>query len=214
MNYIILIFKTIIIYLIVAIVFRIMGKREVGQLGTFDLVVFLLIAELVAMALDKNNNFIYSILPVFVIVIMQLFSAKASLKSANFRRMIDGKPIIIIKKGVVNFKNMIDQKYNLDDLLLQLRQKDVRSIDEVDYAILENNGKLSVFKKDDKDNKVMPLPIILDGEVQYNNLYLINKTKKWLLNILIKKNISAKDVFYAFSKAGELYIITYNELEK
>ena len=110
---------------------------------------------------------------------------------------------------------MVDQRYTLDDLLLQLREKDIRSIDEVDYAILEINGKLSVFKKDDqKDKKVYPMPIILDGEVQYDNLYSINKTKKWLLNILLEKNISAEDVFYAFSKGNDLYIIKQNEVKK
>ena len=106
---------------------------------------------------------------------------------------------------------MVEQRYTLDDLLLQLREKDVRSLDEVDYAILETNGKLSVFKKDDKDKKTYPLPIILDGKVEIENLYAIGKTKTWLLNTLIEKNINATDVFYAFTKNNELYIIRKNE---
>ena len=109
---------------------------------------------------------------------------------------------------------MVDQRYTLDDLLLQLREKDIRSIDEVDYAILEINGKLSVFKKDDADKKTYPLPIILDGEVQFDNLYILNKTKRWLLNILIEKKITAEEVFYAFSKGNELYIIKKSEISK
>ncbi len=214
MNYFELIFKTIFIYMLVAAIFRIMGKREVGQLGTFDLVVFILIAELIAMALEKKNEFLIGLIPVIVLVILQILIAKISLKSSKFRNFIDGKPSIIIKNGIVNFKCMIDQRYTLDDLLLQLREKDIRSIDEVEYAILETNGKLSVFKKDDNDKKTYPLPIILDGEVQFDNLYTINKTKKWLLNILHNKKLNAEDIFYAFSKNNDLFIIKYDEVNK
>ncbi len=214
MNYLELIIKTIFIYMLVAAIFRIMGKREVGQLGTFDLVVFILIAELIAMALEKKNGFIMGLIPVVILVVLQIIIAKISLKSSNFRKLIDGKPSLIIKNGIVNFKCMIDQRYTLDDLLLQLREKDIRSIDEVEYAILETNGKLSVFKKDDKDKKTYPLPIILDGEVQFDNLYTINKTKQWLLNILRNKKLNAEDVFYAFSKNGDLFIIKYDEVNK
>lgn len=211
MNLMIVIFKTLFIYVLVAIIFRVMGKREVGQLGTFDLVVFILIAELVALALENKGGFLTNLVPVIILVLLQIVISKISLKSAKFRNFVDGKPIIIIKKGIVNFKNMVEQRYTLDDLLLQLREKDVRSLDEVDYAILETNGKLSVFKKDDKDKKTYPLPIILDGKVEFENLYAIGKTKTWLLNTLIEKNISATDVFYAFTKNNELYIIRKNE---
>jgi uncharacterized membrane protein YcaP (DUF421 family) len=211
MNLMIVVFKTLFIYVLVAIIFRVMGKREVGQLGTFDLVVFILIAELVALALEHKDGFLINLVPVIILVLLQIIIAKVSLKSVKFRNFVDGKPVIIIKKGIVNFKNMVEQRYTLDDLLLQLREKDVRSLDEVDYAILETNGKLSVFKKDDKDKKTYPLPIILDGKVEFDNLYAIGKTKTWLLNTLIEKNISANDVFYAFTKNGELYIIRKDE---
>ena len=207
-----MIFKTFVVYLLVAFVFRLLGKREVGQLGTFDLVVFVLIAELVAMAIEHKNNFFFNITPVFVLAALQLFISKLSLKNNKFRRFIDGKPVVIIKKGIIDFKNMVEQRYTLDDLLLQLREKDVRSIEEVDYAILEINGKLSVFKKDDKDKKVYPLPIIIDGIVQYDNVYYSNKTKTWLLNTLIDKNIKAQDVFYAFIKNNDLYIIKNSDV--
>lgn len=214
MNIFIIIIKTLFIYLLVAFIFRIMGKREVGQLGTFDLVVFILIAELVAMAIENKTSFWINLVPVIILVVLQVLISHISLKNTKFRRFVDGKPVVIIKKGIINFKNMVDQRYTLDDLLLQLREKDIRSIDEVDYAILEINGKLSVFKKDDVDKKTYPLPIILDGEVQFDNLYILNKTKKWLLNILIEKKLTADDVFYAFSKGNELYIIKKSEISK
>lgn len=208
-----LIVKTFFLYLLVAFIFRLMGKREVGQLGTFDLVVFILIAELVAMGIEHKNNLVFYLIPVTVLVILQMLIAKISLKNTNFRRFIDGKPVVIIKNGVLDFKEMVNQRYTLDDLLLQLREKDIKSLEDVDYAILETNGKLSVFKKEDEKG-TYPLPIIIDGEVQFDNLYSIKKTKKWLLNILLNKKVKVEDVFYAFSKNNDLYIIKNNEVNK
>ena len=213
MGFLLVVIKTFFIYFLVALIFRIMGKREVGQLGTFDLVVFILIAELVAMALEKKESFLLNLVPVVILVFLQIIISKISLKNIKFRRFIDGKPVMIIKNGNLNFKNMIDQRYTLDDLLLQLREKDIRTIDEVEYAILEINGKLSVFKKDDKkDKNIYPLPIILDGEVQFDNLYSINKSKKWLLDSLLEKEIKVNEVFYAFCKNNDLFIIKNDDL--
>ena len=206
--------KTIVIYILVATIFRVLGKREVGQLGTFDLVVFILIAELVALALENKGNFIIQLIPALILVILQIFISKVSLKSTKFRDIVDGKPSIIIKKGVINFKNMMDQRYSLDDLLLQLREKDIRNIEEVDYAILETNGKLSVFKKNNKDSNVYPLPIILDGNINKGNLVGINKNKEWIHKVLEKENININDVFYAFYKNDMLYIIRKDEVIK
>ena len=211
MDFLIITFKTFVIYFLVALIFRIMGKREVGQLGTFDLVVFILIAELVAISIENKNNFFLNLMPVLILVILQVIISKLSLKSVKFRKFIDGTPTIIIKKGIIDFKNMVEQRYSLDDLLLQLREKDVSDISEVDYAILEINGKLSVFKKKDNNRNTFPLPIIIDGKVDFNNLYSIKKSNSWLLNTLINKNIKVEDVFYSFYQNNELYIIKNSE---
>ena len=213
MEYLTVIFKTIIIYFLVALIFRIMGKREVGQLGTFDLVVFILIAELVAISIENKNNFFLNLIPVLILVFLQVVISKLSLKSVKFRKIVDGIPTIIIKKGVIDFKNMVEQRYSLDDLLLQLREKDVSDISEVDYAILEINGKLSVFKKKDNKNNTFPLPIIVDGRVNFDNLYSIKKSNNWLLNTLFSRNIKVEDVFYSFSQNNELYIIKNNDIK-
>lgn len=213
MEYLTVIFKTIIIYFLVALIFRIMGKREVGQLGTFDLVVFILIAELVAISIENKNNFFLNLIPVLILVFLQVVISKLSLKSVKFRKIVDGIPTIIIKKGVIDFKNMVEQRYSLDDLLLQLREKDVSDISEVDYAILEINGKLSVFKKKDNKKNTFPLPIIVDGKVNFDNLYSIKKSNNWLLNTLFSRNIKVEDVFYSFYQNNELYIIKNNDIK-
>lgn len=213
MEYLTVIFKTIIIYFLVALIFRIMGKREVGQLGTFDLVVFILIAELVAISIENKNNFFLNLIPVLILVFLQVVISKLSLKSVKFRKIVDGIPTIIIKKGVIDFKNMVEQRYSLDDLLLQLREKDVSDISEVDYAILEINGKLSVLKKKDNKKNTFPLPIIVDGKVNFDNLYSIKKSNNWLLNTLFSRNIKVEDVFYSFYQNNELYIIKNNDIK-
>ena len=213
MEYLTVIFKTIIIYFLVALIFRIMGKREVGQLGTFDLVVFILIAELVAISIENKDDFFLNLIPVLILVFLQVVISKLSLKSVKFRKIVDGIPTIIIKKGVIDFKNMVEQRYSLDDLLLQLREKDVSDISEVDYAILEINGKLSVFKKKDNKNNTFPLPIIVDGRVNFDNLYSIKKSNNWLLNTLFSRNIKVEDVFYSFYQNNELYIIKNNDIK-
>ena len=123
---------------------------------------------------------------------------------------MDGKESLIINKGILNIKEMIKQRYTLDDLLTQLRDKDIRSIEEVDYAILETGGKLSVFKKEDKNSSIFPLPIIVDGEIEKENLRYINKDEKWLYKVLNEKNTSLKNVFYSFLKDKELFIIKKN----
>lgn len=207
-----MILKTIVIYFIVALVFRLMGKKEVGQLGTFDLVIFILMAEVGSLSIQTKGNFIANTIPIFVMLSLQIILSKITLKNEKIRYIVDGKPIILISKGKINFKNMVEQNYSLDDLLLQLRQNNIRSIDEVDYAILEINGKLSIFKKEDKDSKTYPLPIILDGKVNFDNLYSINKSKDWLLNTLVNKKVLVDEIFYAFVKNNNLYIIKKDEL--
>ena len=201
-------YRTIFFYILVLISYKIMGKREVGELSVFDFIVSMLISQLIAVSIENyKDSIFFVIIPLITLVLFQIIIAKISLKNNKFRNIIDGKESVIIYNGKLNFNEMVKQKYNLNDLLLQLRDKQIRTIEEVDYAILENNGKLSVFKKDDKDKKTFPLPLILDGIIQEDNLKYINKNKNWIYDILKKKKINLQDVFYSFLKSDEVYII-------
>ena len=201
-------YRTIFFYILVVVSYKLMGKREVGELSVFDFIISTLISQLIAVSIENyKESMWYVIIPLITLVVLQIVLAKISLKSNKFRSFLDGKQSVIISKGKLNFSEMIKQRYNLDDLLLQLREKQIRTVEEVDYAILENNGKLSVFKKDDKDKKIFPLPIILDGIIQTDNLLLINKDMKWINNILKNKKIPKEEVFYAFYKNDEIYVI-------
>ena len=203
-----IIFRTVLFYFLVVISYKIMGKREVGELGVFDFIISMLISQLIAICIENYKDPIwFVIVPTLILVLFQIVFAFLSLKSNKFRDILDGKESVIISNGKLNFSEMKKQKYNLNDLLLQLRDKGIRTIEEVDYAILETNGKLSVFQKQDDNNNVFPLPLVLDGVIEENNLKFINKTRKWLNNELSKKKINLDNIFYAFYKDDDIYVI-------
>lgn len=186
-----------------------MGKKEVGQLSIIDLIVSILIAELVALAIGgKDSNIWLSVIPTLVLVGVQMLVSYITLKNDKIRNILDGKPTIIIKNGQLNFTEMSKLRYSLDDLLTQLRLQGVKSIDKVKYAVLENNGNLSVFN----DNSDYPLPLILDGVIDYSVLKEIGKDYKWIINVLKKKGLELEDVFYAFYTNGKTFIIDKKEL--
>ena len=185
-----------------------MGKREIGQLGIVDLIVSILIAELVTISIeDVNKSILASIVPILSLVILELLFSYLSLKSNGIRNIIDGEITFVIKNGRVNYREMLKQKYSLDDLLSQLREKGYRNIEEIEYAILENNGRLSVFPygKDGK-NSPIPLPLILDGKIQDKTLKELGKDKSFIDNILRDK-VKIEDIFYAFYMDKRTYII-------
>lgn len=212
MEYFTIIFRTLFFYFFIVFVYRIMGKREVGQLGIIDLIVSVLIAELVAISLDNTKDSIFmAIIPIILLVLCQIGMALLSLNKKSIREMFDGKPSVIINNGKIQIKEMVKQRYNLDDLLTQLREENFKSISEVDYAILETSGKLSVFKKENSKKITFPLPLIVEGKIEYDNLKLLNKDTNWLINN-IKTDIS--NIFYGFYKENSIYIIKTDELEK
>lgn len=208
MNFLIVILRTLAFYIVITIVYRMMGKREVGELGIIDLIVSVLIAELAAMGIEnyKENIFI-PIAAIFFLVIFQVVMAKVTIKNAKIRDLFEGKPSVIINRGKVNFKEMVKQRYNLDDLLTQLRAQSIKSIEEVDYAILETSGKLSVFKRDDDPDRTYPLPVILDGKVQEDVLIQIRKDISWLNRKLDEENFKLEDIFYGFYQKNRLFLI-------
>ncbi len=215
MDYIIVLERTVLFYVIITFLYRFMGKREVGQLGIVDLIVSILIAELAAISIDNREESVFlSIIPIIVLVLIQIVMSYISLKNAKVRDAFDGTPSVMINRGVVNFKEMVRQRYNLDDLLTQLREQHIRTIEEVDYAILESSGKLSVFQKENNKFGDYPLPLILDGVIQPETLTQIKKSNTWIERTLKDYQVKMEDVFYAFYKNKGLYIIKKSDLDK
>lgn len=209
-----IVFRTTFFYFFIVLAYRIMGKREIGQLGIIDLIVSILIAELVAISIENiKDSIFFTVIPIILLVVLELLLAFISIKSRTFRTVFGGKPSLIIVNGTVNYKEMVRQRYSMDDLLLSLRQNSIKSIDEIEYAFLEPNGKLSIFKYNLlKTKSNYPMPIIVDGEMQEKALNYINKDKHWLISELQKKNLRVEDVFYAFKKKSQIFLIKKNNL--
>ncbi len=206
MDILIVLTRTLFFYFFILFSYRIMGKREIGQLSISDLTISILIAELVAISIENRNDAtILTIIPIVLLVFLEVLLAFVQLKFNKLRILMDGKPSLIVQDGKLNVKEMIKQRYSLDDLLLSLRENQISGLNEVDYAILETNGRLSIFKKDKKG--IYPLPVIIDGIVDNDALLNINKTNGWLNKVLSDNNLGIKDILYAFYKQNKLYIV-------
>nr|WP_295969658.1 DUF421 domain-containing protein [uncultured Bacillus sp.] len=188
--------RTLLLYFVILFVFRLMGKREIGELSVFDLVVNIMIAEMAVIAIDeKDFSLINSVAPILLLMIIQIVMSHLSLKSKKFREIVDGSPTVIINQGKIDEEAMRKQRYNFDDLLQQLREKDIRNIVDVEFAILEPSGKLSVFEKEDNQaDGEITLPLIIDGTIQRDHLQTIKKTEDWLLQELKKRGFEEKDI--------------------
>ena len=206
--------RTIFFYFFIMLIYRILGKREVGELSIVDLVVSIFIAQLASICVeDTNKTMIFEIIPIITLATLQIGIDYLFLKSKKIKYFFEGKPSMIIKNGILNYKEMVRQRYSIDDLLLNLREQGIKSIEMVEYALLESNGKLSVFKKERKDDSY-PLALIIDGDIQLNTLYALKKSKEWLKCMLKRHNLNIDEVFYCFYNKYKLFIITKNDLKK
>ncbi|WP_146812744.1 DUF421 domain-containing protein [Halobacillus faecis] len=211
-----IIIRTLITYLIILFVFRFMGKREIGELSVMDLVVFIMLAEIAVFLIENPSEAIWkAIVPMAVLLAIQIGSAWISLKNQRFRNWFDGKPSIIIKHGKVDEKEMRRQRYNFNDLLLQLREHGIQQVGDVAYAILEPSGKLSVFETKDDGSSDYAVVLIADGEVQYSGLQTIRKNKQWLVNEVRKQGFhSFKEIsLCTINDQGEVQIDQNNEFQ-
>jgi uncharacterized membrane protein YcaP (DUF421 family) len=225
--------RTVLIYVTVFALLRIMGKREIGKLSVFDLVISIMIAEIAVFVLeDVNRSMMDGLLPMFTLVAIQMTLAYVGLKSQKLRGWFDGKPSVLIEKGKLNRDEMAKQRYNLSDLLLQLRANQVFNVADVEFAILEPSGKLTTVTKeqagtartgaDEPDAaepgqapapphfryEGLPLPLIMDGKVQDDNLEKLGKTRFWLKNEIQAKGVREfKDVFFcSIDHRGKLFL--------
>ena len=211
----VVIYRTLFFYFFIFVIYRLIGKREIGQLSIIDLVVSILIAELVAISIEQHEESMFlTVIPILILVGLEILCSYISMKSNKFREVLEGKPSLIINKGVLNFKELIKQRYTLHDLLLELRQNGIKNIEDIEYAVLENNGKLSIFPyKFLKINTSLPFPLILDGNIQKDTLTYLNKSDLWLRNNLKDEGVLLEEVFYAFYKNNKVYIIKKNDVK-
>jgi uncharacterized membrane protein YcaP (DUF421 family) len=229
--------RTTFMYFFIFLVMRLMGKREIGKLSVFDLVISIMIAEIAVIVIETTDkSMLMAISPILLLVVIQIGSSFFSLKSRTVRLLFDGKPSVLIRNGHLNRKEMLKQRYNLDDLMTQLRDNQVVNIADVELAVLESTGKLSVItKKEHHSNEgtgnsdgnrtdeqpydksdiqpkiryeLLPMALILDGQVQDDNLDKLGKTRFWLKNELKNYEVdNFKHVFFcSIDHKGKLYV--------
>lgn len=204
-DYLLILMRTILLYIVLLVVFRLMGKREVGELSIVDLAIFVLMAEVAALALDDLHNDIRkALLPIGILFFIQYVNSWFILKNKRLRDFIEGDPSLIIRDGWLCEPEMRKQRYNLDDLLQQLREQGVGSVQDVAYAFLEQSGKLSVYLK--KEEQLI-LPLVLDGYVDQRHLKIIHKDVKWLEHELMLQGYpNIRDIFYCSYDNGKWFV--------
>ena len=204
--YINVLIKTFILYFFLILVLRTMGKREIGELSLFDVAVIFIISEILSISIsDPNKSILLSIIPIVVIVLLEIIISKICYKNEKIRDIIYGKAEILIINGKIDVNVMKKDRYNLDDLISHLHANNIASPLEVKFAILEANGKLTVFKKDSKI--LWPEPIIKDGKLIQTVVNKLNINLDKFNNELFKRGFNDyKDILICYLLENDLYI--------
>ena len=207
-EYINLVVRCIFFYFMIIVALRFMGKREIGELSIFDIVIYLVMSELLALSLtDDDKTIFHTLVPLITLAILQVTVAHLIMKYEKFRHLIDGEPVILVQNGLINQNTMKKERYNIDDLMMQIREFGIGSIHEIAFAILETNGKLTVLRKN--DCKVLyPFPLIQDGQIQTQAMKEAHFSNDDLLQAMKKNDIDdIKDVFLClYTKNGFSFI--------
>jgi len=194
--------RTVILYFAVILAMRIMGKRQIGELQPFELVVTLMLSDLAAVPMQETGiPLLVGLLPILVLVILEIVLSFISLKSKRARGFLLGRPAILIRDGKLNEKEMRRLRVNIDDIEDELRKKDIKSIGEVEIAILETDGSISAFPKNSGDT--LPYTFISDGRIIDENLKKCGITRKKLQSLLGKTEPGAV-LWAVYTKSGGL----------
>jgi uncharacterized membrane protein YcaP (DUF421 family) len=212
--------RVLILYFVLVVAVRVMGKRQMGQLQPFELVITILLAELASTPMsNKEVPLINGIISIFILLVVHVWISYLSLKNRFVRRVVCGHPAVLIDAGVIQERQLRLLRYNINDLMEQLRVQGFADIGDVEYALLETNGQLSVIPKahartiqpDDlklsPTQDLLPITLIIDGVIDDGALTRLQRNRSWLSAELSKHNIRhAHDVLFAcLDKRGELF---------
>lgn len=194
--------RSIILYIAVLIALRVMGKGEIAEMNAFDLVITLLIAEVAAIPMQDNSiPMIYGISSITGLVFLEILISFITLKSRTISKFLSGSPTILISKSKLNYKQLKKERISIEELLEELRTQGYFNIKDIQYAILETDGNLSIVPSSSynssktNDFKHLPLPVIIDGKIVKDNLKELNKDDKYISKILKSNNIkTVKDI--------------------
>ena len=212
-------FRSIIIYIIVLIVMRLMGKREIGQMQPFELAISIMIADLALIPMaDIGIPISNGIIPILGLLVMHLIISMLNIKSSKIREFICGKPTILIYKGKIDEKQMKKERFTLNELEEKLRSKNIINLGDVEFAILETSGDISVIEKPDKrtttckDLNIIPeyegisYNLVVDGKVMTENLHKIGKDYNWLKKQTQKFQMMPEEAFVVtINEKGDMF---------
>ena len=221
------ILRTILIYFLVIFIMRFMGKRQIGTLQPSELAVTILMSNIASVPIENIDlPLVLGIAPIIVLLCFEYFFSLIGLKSIKFRKLVCGKPILVIEDGKINQKNLNTLRFTTDDLMESLRGCGVFSLDDVAFAVVETNGKMNILKKiqsqpitqktiENKTNEItFPLVIISDCKIVELNLKTLNLSKKWLVSYLNQKNLKIEDIFLMTSDINKKTYIVKKENNK
>ena len=220
--------RTTIIYLFLLTIMRLMGKRQLGELEVSELVSTLLLSDVAALPItDQDIPLIYAIIPITLITTFEISLSVLLMKFPALKNLVSTRPGALIRKGHIDLKEMRKNRISIDELLSELRQNDVCEISEVEYAILEQNGKITVIKKRinsqptfkdlglKADESGIPHIIISDGHVDKHGLKQTKKDRAWLMAYLKSKKLSPSDIYImTLDDSDKVKIIKRSELLK
>lgn len=185
--------RSILIYIIVLVVMRLMGKREIGQLQPFELAISIMIADLATTPMSNSGIPITNgIIPILGLLVMHLLISVTNLKSTKIRELISGKPSLLIYRGKINEKMLRKERFTINELQERLRDNNIMNLGDVEYAILETSGQINVIQKPNKRNTIpedfgiepeyegISYDLVIDGKIMNDNLKILGKNYEWL----------------------------------
>lgn len=221
--------RTIILYAIVVVIMRMMGKRQIGQLQPFELVIAIMVSDLASIPMqDIGIPLLYGIIPIVTMLFIQILLSFIQLKSQKFRQVLCGKPSLLIKNGQIQMQELKSQRFNLNDLMEELRIKGYFNLEDIEYAVLETSGQISVITKTSKETvtkedikiepvqEKLPITLVLDGKIQDENIKILKKDKKWLYSLFKKNNINNENqlIVAILDSKGKFYYQKRDKNEK
>lgn len=206
--------RAVILFMVVFLVVRLMGKRELSQIQPFEFVIIILIADLASGPMsDRNMTTFYGIVPILALLVMYMVLSFLLKTNKKVQTMVSGSPVLLIKDGKIIEKEMKKQEYMIEDIMSQIRSRGVFKIQDVAYAILETNGNLSVIPKSESEGK-LPLNVINDGTRLESNLEMLELSNENLNKLLEKHNIKEEDVLIATIDEHDNFIYQLKEEEQ
>lgn len=217
--------RTLLVYILLIVVMRLMGKRQIGELEVTDLVTTLLISEIASVPLTNlDAPLSHAVLPILLLLILEVFSSVILLRCSRLKNLVSSRPTVIIQRGILNQRALRELRISLDELMSEIRQTGLSDLSQVQYAILEKNGSLTVLPKSkyapltpDQANVVVPEEglmhiVFSNGQYSKTGLALIGKDRSWLQAALKRRGLKEEQLFcITANEQGKLFWIRKEE---